>query len=312
MTLAETEQKAEEAAPDGRERMALLDELRRRIAAIERRPARFGAAGNMAEGTADGTADHPAASAWRFGLADLDEALKSVMAGPAGLHEIAPAAPGDAAAAAGFALALAVRLLAAADGRQGLLWCQQAYDRQERGRLYGPGLAALGLDPAALLLVRARREQDLLWALEEGLRSHSLTAVIGEAAPRGTTPLRRLSLAAAESDTPVLLLPQTAEQAAGQGGSFLTRWRIAAAPSALPAQQDKTARDAPGRSRWRLELTRCRGGRPGAWTLEWDHETGCFALAAALADRPAAPTERRPTKSWPKKHRTDSGLAQTG
>ena len=281
MAIAETRNRPSDPAlpdpaPAALDRQALLDDLRRRIAAIERRPARFDSRfGDRQKGA------HPAVDPWRFGLGDLDESLRKIAAGPAGLHEIAPAAPGDAAAAAGFALALALRLSRAAETRQALLWCQLARDRRERGRLYGPGLTALGLDPAALLMVRARRGRDLFWALEEALRAETLAAVIGEAAPHDPAALRRLSLAAADSGTPLLLLPV---QGADRGGALLTRWQVTAAPSATPRDTDVSRDAAPGFSRWRLALTRCRGGRPGAWTLEWDHETGCFALAASLAD----------------------------
>ena len=35
---------------------------------------------------------------------------------------------------------------------------------------------------------------------------------------------------------------------------------------------------APGAPHWNVELTRARGGRPGAWTLEWHHAAHRFSL----------------------------------
>ncbi len=180
--------------------------------------------------------------------------------------------------AAGFAAMVAGRL----DGA--VLWCVEAADR---AALYGPGLAAFGLDPERLVVARCRGRAELLWAMEEGLRSRALAAVIG--APPGTVDLtasRRLQLAAEAGRTLGIVLDT------GGAGRFAasaldSRWRIDAAP----------AGDAAG-LRWRVALERCRGGAQGApqgahWMVERHEETGDFTVAAALADRPAAAPRRR-------------------
>src|SRR6266850_283807 len=64
----------------------------------------------------------------------------------------------------------------------------------------------------------------------------------------------------------------------------VTRWRIAALPSQPPQGEPGV-----GRPRWRVELLRCRGGAPACWEVEGADATGHVSLAAALADRPAAP-----------------------
>ena len=46
----------------------------------------------------------------------------------------------------------------------------------QEGDLYAPGLAAFGLDLRRLILVSARRDAEVCWALEEALRSRSLAA----------------------------------------------------------------------------------------------------------------------------------------
>src|SRR6185312_725801 len=73
------------------------------------------------------------------------------------------AVTGEAGASLGFAACLAGRLQRQS-GRP-VVWVSA------RPELYGPGLLRLGLDPARLLLVRATRPSDLLWALEEALRT---------------------------------------------------------------------------------------------------------------------------------------------
>src|SRR5580658_6074791 len=97
-----------------------------------------------------------------FGVAAIDRALPGGGLVRGALHEFhgAGADEEDGAAAAGFAAGIAGRI---ADGL--VLWCLK------RGDLYGPGLAEHGLDPARIVRVKTARDDDILWAMEEGLRA---------------------------------------------------------------------------------------------------------------------------------------------
>jgi protein ImuA len=65
-----------------------------------------------------------------------------------------------------------------------------------------------------------------------------------------------------------------------------TRWRITPLPSSpLPTPGI-------GRARWRVELTRCRGGEPASWIMEACDAQGRLSLPANLANRPATQTGR--------------------
>ncbi len=179
-----------------------------------------------------------------------------------------------------------------------VLWCLPRPD------LYGPGLAAHGLDPGRVVLVRASRDAEILWAMEEGLRAPGIVAVVGEIGSLPIVASRRLQLAAERSGITAFLLRRWREggQAARERAlpnAAVTRWRIATLPS-------RPVRDEPGVGRpwWRVELLRCRGGEPAcwempawempawempAWGMEVPDATDHVSLAAALADRPAAP-----------------------
>src|SRR5262245_31263258 len=109
------------------------------------------------------------ASILPFGVAQVDAALPGGGLAP-GLHEIAPAPAAGIGAVLGFAAALAGRAMAQRGGA--VLWIGAA-------RLYGPGLTAFGLAPERLLLVRAARAKAVPWAMEEGLKSGALAAVVG-------------------------------------------------------------------------------------------------------------------------------------
>ena len=222
-----------------------------------------------------------------FGIAVIDRVLPGGGLALGALHEIlgADGDEEDVAVAGAFAAGILGRLTtresSAGDGT--VLWCLPRPD------LYGPGLAAHGLDPAHLVLVRAPRDAEILWAMEEGLRAPGIAAVVGEVGSLPAVASRRLQLAAERSGITAFLLRRwrdggLAARQRALPNAAVTRWRIAALPSRPPPGEPGV-----GRPRWRVELLRCRGGEPACWEVEGADETGFVSLAAALADRPAAP-----------------------
>ena len=106
--------------------------------------------------------------AWPLGLTAIDAVLPGGGLPSAQLYEIVAADAG--ASATGFSAVLLARLA----GEGSVIWCRR--DPGLHGmKLYGSGLAAFGLDLRRLLLIRVRREIDVLWAMEEGLRSGAVS-----------------------------------------------------------------------------------------------------------------------------------------
>lgn len=215
-----------------------------------------------------------------FALPAIDRALPGKGLPLATLHEVAGAGPEeeDGAVAAAFLAGILARL----KPRLPVLWCLA------EGDLYGPGLAALGLDPGRLILAQAQHPREVLWAMEEGLRSPVLAAVVGELEALSLPASRRLLLAAEVSGVTAFALRRwrNGEQAAAQRlapNAAQTRWRIKALPGDVAAGEPGI-----GRIRWQVELWRCRGGVSASWIMEACDATGHVSLASALADRPAA------------------------
>lgn len=217
------------------------------------------------------------------------------------LHDIYAETEADMAAASGFALGLAIRFA----GKAPLLWVRDDATEREGGGLYSPGLAAFGLDPDQLLLMRARNCEAALRAAGEAVRCASLGAVLmslwGEPRVYGLTASRRLLLAAEKARVPLLTIRASASPAPGAAA---TRWAARALPSrALEA-------NAPGFPRFAATLQRQRGGASGfVWSLEWDHEQRRFA-----DDRgePAATALSRPVVSFPAGAGDAGGVAAAG
>lgn len=182
----------------------------------------------------------------------------------AALHEVLAAAPGCGAA-------FCALLLARTGGT--VLWIAGGKDEL---LAWPPGLAYYGLVPANLILVRAERWSDALWAMEEALRCPAVTGAVlalawepNRQAGDGRlnlTATRRLQLAAeAGGALGLLLRPDTAHPAPT---AAVTRWRI----GPLRTAQAGTGLDDP---RWQVELLRARSGRPGGpWAMTWHAAAG--------------------------------------
>lgn len=206
-----------------------------------------------------------------------DDALAAFRA-RAGLHDIRPDSYFDAPAAYAFA----VRWLAGLPDDRLVVWVRGAGDpRLDFGAPCPDGLAACGLDPARLLLVRARAGADALWAMEEALNAGAL--VFGEAGAQRAydlTASRRLQARAAAAGSCVLAL---ASHDASGTSAGLTRWRIAAAPGPAAPWRGAGGLAGLGALRVRAVLERQRGGPPGRFDLEWSDHALCSPEPAGLA-----------------------------
>ncbi|GAB5470731.1 MAG: hypothetical protein Kilf2KO_37610 [Rhodospirillales bacterium] len=206
-----------------------------------------------------------------LGIAPLDRALAGGGLATVGLHCLGGLQAG-AAAPLGLALAFAARLRAGKSGP--LIWVAR------EDFPYAPGLGAFGLAAEDLLLVRAEREQALLWALEECLRSGEAPVVLGRLQGLERVAGRRLQLAAERGGAACLLIET---RPSGAPLPALTRWQVAAAASSRDAHPSLI-----GRVRWRLRLQQSRGGRPAEALVEWDDATYSFSLVAASGERDLA------------------------
>lgn len=231
----------------------------------------------------------PGALRFTLGLPVLDAHLGGGL-GRGALHEFFAAEVADAAAAAGFAAALTLRILPA--GRR-VVWVRQTHGESETGALYPPGLAALGFDPDSLIMVRTRDGLGTLRAGIEAVRCPALGAVVIEpwGSPKALdfSASRRLSLAAARSGVTTLLLRTGAEPCPN---AAQTRWQVAAVASR------PLGANAPGHPAFEIVLLRHRAGVAGlGWRLEWDHEYRVFREAPPLSGDVAALPARRPAQS---------------
>jgi protein ImuA len=208
---------------------------------------------------------------------------------PRPLTEIVPVAPGDGAAALGFALGW----IGLTQAENLILIAGPDSVSAETGGPYAPGTAQFGLPTARLIHVRTRTLKEALWASEQTLEltGARVLCLVPHDARLTLTATRRLHLAAEKSGARCVLVrfdPLSPSAA-------WTRWNVAAAPSRSVGLEM-------GKPRFAVTLARRRSGRSGQrWLLEWNAHEHAFSetdraipnvkiamagvVAAASADR---------------------------
>lgn len=150
-----------------------------------------------------------------------------------------------------------------------VIWISPGWQAE---RLFPDGLRAFA-EPGRLILAAVRHPEDLLWAMEEALRSGAAALVVADLpTPPGLTPVRRLHLATeagAEAARHAARLPPLGLLLTpGTGGAqgVESRWSLACAPA----------------GGWQLQRLRARLEPPAAWRLRRE-DRGRLTLATASA-----------------------------
>ena len=220
-----------------------------------------------------------------------------------GLHEIVASGPEDLFTAAGFGLDF-IAACAKLRPRAGCVLVLEDMVAWETGLPYGPGLAAAGLDPARLILIRTSTPKETLLAMETALRSTAVAAVLAESAiaPRlyDLATSRRLLTAARTGGGAALLVPTAlAGKAARLSSAATARFEIARARSrAVPFGSARVP--IPGRPAFVFRLLKAPGGLTDAAARNREQwQPGVFgvplpeaAFHAFSFNSPALPVDR--------------------
>ncbi|MEM6619795.1 MAG: hypothetical protein AAF631_10885, partial [Pseudomonadota bacterium] len=151
---------------------------------------------------------------------------------------------------------LALMLMARRSGP--VIWLRPSWATET---LHAPGVLGFA-DPGRILLVTPSRGEDVLWAMEESLRSGAAPLVVAECDEvPGLTPVRRLHLAAQTGG-------QVAAAGAGLIGVLLTPGD-GGAPG-IESRWSATPRHCGDARSWLLERRRARMAPPAAWVLHWN------------------------------------------
>lgn len=167
-----------------------------------------------------------------------------------------------------FAMLVAARLAAGGD-RGPIWWIAPAWQAEH---LHAEGVAEL-IGPERLIFVRPKRAEDVLWTLEEVLRSGTAALAVADIPGLpGLTAVRRLHLAAETGAEGGRLAPLGLILTPGPGGAqgVESRWRT-------EAEHRGQAQ------RWRLERVRARMDPPKLWQMQRAEGEG-FTLSPGRSD----------------------------
>jgi protein ImuA len=128
-------------------------------------------------------------------------------------------------------------------------------------KLFPPALFSFNIEPSRVLFIDLKREKELLWTMEEALKSEALSAVVGEIPEVSFIASRRLQLAVEKSRVTGFLLRTNPKNLTTT--ACVTRWQITSLPG------DPGEMPGVGFPRWKVKLEKVRNGQPGEWIVEW-------------------------------------------
>ena len=124
------------------------------------------------------------------GLGPMNQAFPQGSFPLAAIHEFISNGPESAAATSGFISALVSPLMKKGGA---VIWIGSS------GTIFPPALQQFGIEPDRIIFIDLQKEKDLLWAMEEALKCHGLSAVVGEIPDLSFTVSRRFQLAVEQS-----------------------------------------------------------------------------------------------------------------
>jgi protein ImuA len=199
------------------------------------------------------------------------------------MHEFVSDSYEDSAATGGFVSALLGPLM-----RRGgaCLWIGT------RRMVFPAALKRFGVEPHQLIFISPSKEKDVVWAMEEALKTEGISAVVGEIRDIDFTASRKFQLATEKSRTTGFLLRH---QPRNMGTvAAVARWKMRSLGSVPEAGMPGV-----GVPRWRVQLLRVRNGTPGEWTVEWNNTSGLKISDNETIRRSLLPTSQNGLAGYP-------------
>ncbi len=128
--------------------------------------------------------------------------------------------------------------------------------------VFPAAIKSFGVDPASIVFVSMKRERDVLWAMEEALKCHGITAVLAEIHQLDFIQSRRLQLAVEKSRVTGFILQHNPKILLAT--NCAARWKV----TSLPSQSDDGLPGI-GYPCWEVELLKVRNGNPAKGQIIW-------------------------------------------
>lgn len=188
------------------------------------------------------------------GLGPIDNAFPNHSFPLRAVHEFIAGTAENRAATCGF---IAGMLSANMSRRGVIIWIGSKL------QVYPHAFQSFGIDPGKIIFVSLEKEKDVLWAIEESLKTEGLSAVVGEVYGLSFDISRRLQLAVEKSHITGFIINRNTRSV--NATACVSRWRVSALPSEAYNEMPGI-----GFPRWNVELLKVRNGRTGRWQVEWN------------------------------------------
>lgn len=191
-----------------------------------------------------------------LGLGPILKAFGGGIFPRAGMHEFISNSAEQTAASSGFMAVLAGKMM----GQDGMcVWIGR------RRSIYPFALSRFGISPDRVIFIDVKKDQDLMWAIEEALKCEALSVVVGEIKELSLTQSRRIQLAI-ETSKVTGFLHRMAPRICGASAA-VCRWQISPLPAAAELRLPGL-----GLPCWQVTIEKVRNGEPGQWPVQWNGE----------------------------------------
>lgn len=189
----------------------------------------------------------------RLGLGELEKAFPGTLFPIGAIHEFISESKEEEASSSGFIGGLLSFLMQ--KGGIGL-WISSS------SQVFAPAINAFGVEPDRIIFVQMKKQSDILWALEEGLKCEGVGVVIAEVQDIDFVQSRRLQLAVEKSGVTGFVLRLQPRFLGAT--ACAARWHIRPLPSDVEEGVPGI-----GFPQWEVELLKVRNGNLSRWTVGW-------------------------------------------
>lgn len=199
----------------------------------------------------------PSASthALSFGLGEIEQCFPNATFPIGTIHEFIATHPEDAAATDGFISGLLHKLM---ENGAPVVWISR------NRKLFPPSMERFGTDAQQVIFIDVPYEKQILWTMEEALKTEGLACVIAEIADIDFAQSRRLQLAT-EKTLVTGFVFRKAPKRALSATPCTVRWQISPEPTHLGENIPGV-----GSPRWEVTLVKVRNGHTGTFHIEWN------------------------------------------
>lgn len=213
---------------------------------------------------------------YRVSLGALENAFPGHVFPVGTLHEFMSENKEEEAASSGFIGGLLSLLMQ----KEGVgLWINSS------DQLFAPSFKLFGIDPDRIIFVQMKKQKDILWALEEGLKCERICVVIAEVQDIDFVQSRRLQLAIEKSKVTGFVLRLQPRFLGAT--TCAARWHIRPLPSHVQGDMPGV-----GFPEWEVELLKVRNGNPSRWQVGW-RQNQLQARRLTLSSNPVYQAKRK-------------------